>query len=148
MPDLAVVLARLDRAGFRLTGPRRVVLEEVVRRDVPFTSAELCAAVQERAPGLGRATVFRTLDLLARLGIVQRIHHDADAGSCHAYLACDLAHHHHVICRTCGAVADIAEHPALEALLRDVARQTAYRVEGHRLEVLGLCPACQAAPAN
>ena len=146
MPDVEAILERLDRAGYRLTGPRRTVLEEVVRREVPFTSAELLTAVQQHTPTIGRATIFRTLDLLARLGVVQRIHEDAEGGRCHAYLACDAGHHHHLICQGCGAVTDFAEHSALESLIREVARQTAYRIEGHRLELVGRCPACQANP--
>src|SRR6478752_5700544 len=128
MPDVEAILERLDRAGYRLTGPRRTVLEEVVRHETPFTSAELWATVQRHAPTVGRATVFRTLDLLARLGVLQRIHDDADGGRCHAYLACDAGHHHHLICQGCGAVTDFAEDAALEALVRAVERQTAYRV--------------------
>jgi Fur family ferric uptake transcriptional regulator len=145
MPDVEMILARLDREGYRLTGPRRTVLEEVVRRDAPFTSAELWATIQATAPTVGRATVFRTLDLLARLGVVQRIHTDAEGGRCHAYLACDAGHHHHLICQGCGAVTDFAEDQTLEMLMREVERRTAYRIEGHRLELLGRCPACQAA---
>ncbi len=144
MPDVDTILERLDREGYRLTGPRRTVLEEVVRREVPFTSAELLTTLQQHAPTIGRATVFRTLDLLARLGVVQRIHEDAEGGRCHAYLACDAGHHHHLICQGCGAVADFADAAALETLLREVAQQTAYRIEGHRLELVGRCPTCQA----
>jgi Fur family ferric uptake transcriptional regulator len=145
MPDVATALARLEKAGYRLTGQRRTVLEEIVRRTVPFTSADLWATIQERAPGIGRATVFRTLDLVTRLGVVQRIHDDPEGGRCHAYLACEPTHHHHLICNGCGSVTDFADDPTLEALVRAVEQRTAFRVEGHRLELLGRCPACQAA---
>jgi Fur family ferric uptake transcriptional regulator len=149
MPDVATVLERLDRAGYRLTGPRRAVLDEIVARQTPFTSAELLAAMQQRAPGIGRATVFRTLELLTQMGIVQRIHDEPTGGRCHAYLACDPGHHHHhLICQGCGAVTDFAEDAALDALMRKVEQQTAYQIEGHRLELVGRCPACQAAPAR
>src|SRR5439155_1115774 len=86
MPDAELILERLDRQGYRLTGPRRSVLEEVVSRQTPFTSAELLETMRRQAPGIGRATVFRTLDLLTRLGVVQRIHSDPEGGRCHAYL--------------------------------------------------------------
>ena|SRR6478752_218418 len=145
MPDVEAILKRLDDDGHRLTGPRRAVLEKVVSRDAPFTSGELLEAMQKEAPGIGRATVFRTLDLLARMGVVQRIHTDADGGRCHAYLACDTFHHHHLICNSCGSVTDFSEDKALDALVREVERRTAFRVEGHRLELTGRCPACQAA---
>ena len=144
MPDLQTVLDRLEQEGMRLTGPRQTVVEAILGYREPFTSAELWAAIQEHAPAIGRATVFRTLDLLARLGLIQRIHDDAEGGRCHAYLACDTGHHHHLICRRCGTVADFAEDGALDALVDAVQRRTAFRVEGHRLELIGCCPACQA----
>lgn len=143
MPGVEAVLERLDNEGYRLTGPRRVVLEEVLKRNTPFTSAELLDTVQESAPRIGRATVFRTLDLLTRLGVVQRIHRDAEAGRCHAYLACDEHHHHHLICNSCGEVTDFHEDSALEALVLEVEKRTAFHVEGHRLELVGTCPNCR-----
>jgi Fur family ferric uptake transcriptional regulator len=145
MPDLAMVLDRIQHEGQRVTEPRRHVIGAILARHEPFTSAELWAAIQAEAPAIGRATVFRTLDLLVRLGIVQRIHDDPAGGRCHAYLACEAGHHHHLICSGCGAVAEFHEDRALDALMREVERHTAFRVEGHRLELIGRCPACQAA---
>jgi len=143
MPDVDAILGRLEGEGYRLTGPRRVVLEEVVGREAPFTSAELWEAIQDSAPGIGRATVFRTLDLLSKLGVVQRIHSDPDGGRCHAYLACGDYHHHHLICTSCGRVTEFHEDKALDALVREVERHTDFKVEGHRLELVGLCPECR-----
>lgn len=143
MPDATSILDRLTKEGYRLTGPRRMVLDEIVSRTAPFTSAELLDSVQGSTPQIGRATVFRTLDLLCRIGVVQRIHEDAQGGRCHAYLACDERHHHHLICNSCGRVADFHEEKALDALVREVERHTQFRVEGHRLELVGLCPACR-----
>ncbi len=144
MPDLPTILERLDREGLRLTAPRRTVVSAILSWAEPFTSAELWTAIQAQAPTIGRATVFRTLDLLVRLGFVQRIHDDAEGGRCHAYLACDTGHHHHLICSACGNVADFVETPAFAELVRAVEGQTAYRIASHRLELIGLCPTCQA----
>jgi Fur family transcriptional regulator, ferric uptake regulator len=143
MPDITTILEKLEREGYRLTGPRRLVLDEVLSRGGPFTSADLLEAVQRGAPGVGRATVFRTLELLAQIGVVQRIHQDADGGGCNAYLACDPHHHHHLICSGCGAIADFVEDRAIEKLMHDIAGTTGFRVEGHRLELTGVCPSCQ-----
>jgi Fur family ferric uptake transcriptional regulator len=147
MPDVEAILERLDHEGYNLTGPRRIVLTEITRRTTPFTSAELLEEVQRKAPTIGRATVFRTIDLLCRLGIVQRIHEDAKGGRCHAYLACDDHHHHHLICERCGKVTDFREDATLDALVRGVEQRTAFRVESHRLELIGVCPDCQTAAA-
>jgi Fe2+ or Zn2+ uptake regulation protein len=137
------ILEKLEQEGFRPTKPRRIVVNEIVTREAPFTSAELLESVQTRYPGVGRATVFRTLDLLGRMGILQRIHQDADGGRCHAYLACGDTHHHHLICNGCGHVTDFHEEAILDALVREIERHTAYKIEGHRLELVGLCPDCQ-----
>ncbi len=143
MPDVPAILDRLDHEGYRLTWPRRTVLEKVVSRTKPFTSAELWEMIQHDAPTIGRATVFRTLDLLCRMGVVQRIHRDAESGRCHAYLACDERHHHHLICSNCGKVTDFHEDKTLDALVREIEQHTAFRVQGHMLELMGLCPSCQ-----
>jgi Fur family transcriptional regulator, ferric uptake regulator len=139
------ILERLDEQGYRLTGPRRAVLEEVLSRHAPFTSNDLWEAIQQKAPSIGRATVFRTLDLLTQVGVVQRIHRDADTGRCHAYLACDEHHHHHLICNNCGSVTDFTEDKALEPLVREIERRTHFQVEGHRLELTGVCASCRQA---
>jgi len=144
MPEAETILNRLDHEGYRLTGPRRAVLEEVSSRTAPFTSAELLEAMQQQAPGIGRATVFRTLDLLTRMGVVQRIHSDPDGGRCHAYMACEQTHHHHLICRGCGMVTDFTEDEELDSLVKLIEKRTDFQVEGHRLELVGLCPKCRA----
>ncbi len=143
MPNFETILSRLNHEGYRITGPRQVVLEDIVARHEPFTSADLLDGIQIKAPTIGRATVFRTLELLCRLGIVQRIHEDAQGGRCHAYLACDERHHHHLICNGCGRVTDFHEDQALDVLVREVEKHTDFKVEGHRLELVGLCPACR-----
>lgn len=144
MPNVDNILERLEHEGLRSTKPRRIVLEEIMSRNEPFTSTELLESVQSWSPGIGRATVFRTLDLLSRLGILQRIHQDANGGRCHTYLACGDTHHHHLICNVCGHVTDFQEEAALDALVREVEQHTAFKIEGHRLELVGCCPHCQA----
>jgi Fur family ferric uptake transcriptional regulator len=143
MPDIEEIMERLDKEVSRNTAPRRLVVEEIVHRTSPFTSAELLEAVQSKSQGTSRATVYRTLDLLCRIGVVQRIHEDAQGGRCHTYMACGDHHHHHLICNSCGTVLDFQEDKALDALVREIEKRTAFRVEDHRLELVGLCPACQ-----
>ena len=143
MPDVSSVMERLEEEGYRPTESRRAVLNEIMGRDAPFTSAELWEAVQEHSPGIGRATVFRTLDLLSRIGVLQRIHQDPEGGRCHAYMACSDTHHHHLICNVCGNVTDFENEEAIDELVRQVERRTAFHIESHRLELVGRCPKCQ-----
>jgi len=148
MHDVDNILEKLEQEGYRPTEPRRVVLDDIVSRQAPFTSAELWESVQENYPGIGRATVFRTLELLSRMGILQRIHQDPDGGRCHAYMVCGESHHHHLICSICGNVTDFEDEEVVDALVRQVERHTAFKVESHRLELVGRCPACQGLAGN
>jgi Fur family transcriptional regulator, ferric uptake regulator len=140
MPDPTPLLAALDGAGFRLTGPRRALAELIAQQDGHFTAADLVARVRGRRLGIGRATVFRTLEALERIDAVERI--DLPSGE-HAYVACARSHHHHVVCSACGRTSDI-DDAGLRTVVHEVASRTGYRVDEHRLELFGLCPACQA----
>ncbi len=131
----------LDRGGHRLTGPRRAVAELVAARDGHFTAADLVADARRRHPGIGRATIFRALDLFATLGLVERV--DLPGGD-HAYVACDPVHHHHAICTGCGRSLDVDDF-GLTRVLSEIGRRSGFRVVDHRLEIFGLCAACQAA---
>jgi Fur family ferric uptake transcriptional regulator len=127
----------LDRAGHRLTGPRRTVADLVAARDGHFTAADLVDAA--RAHGIGRATVFRSIDLFTSLGLVERV--DLPGGE-HAYVACDTAHHHHAICTRCGRSFDV-DDAGLSDVLARMGSRSGFRVTAHRLEIFGLCAACQ-----
>ncbi len=131
----------MDRAGYRLTEPRRAVAQLIVDQDGHFSAADLEAQVRTRRLGIGRATIFRTLEMLTELGVVERI--DLPSGD-HAYVGCEPAHHHHVVCARC-ARATRVEDCGISAVAREVARRTGYRIDEHRLEMFGLCPACQRA---
>jgi Fur family ferric uptake transcriptional regulator len=125
-----------------MTGPRRTVAQLLAEREGRFTAEELVAESRSRGLGIGRATIFRSLELLGRLNLVERV--DLPSGD-HAYLICEPEHHHHVICSHCGKAETFAmEDRSLSERLEQVARTTGYRIEAHRLEVYGRCPDCQA----
>ena len=131
----------LSQAGLRMTGPRRAVAQLLSEREGQFTAEELLAESQRRGLGIGRATIFRSLELLGRLNLVERI--DLPSGE-HAYLLCEPEHHHHVICSQCGRAASFGmDDRGLPERLEQVARATGYRIDAHRLEVYGRCPDCK-----
>ncbi|MFL5643407.1 MAG: Fur family transcriptional regulator [Chloroflexota bacterium] len=134
-------ISTLDRAGYRLTEPRRALAGVIADQAGHFTAADLVAEARTRRLGVGRATVFRTLDVLEDLGAIERL--DLPSGE-HAYVACDPVHHHHIVCSRCGRTDEI-DDAGLRPVVREVARQTGFRVDEHRLELFGLCPACLAA---
>lgn len=140
MGDPDQIVVAFDRAGYRLTEPRRTLAALIADQDGHFTAAGLVAESRSRRLGVGRATVFRTIEALEGLGVIERI--DLPNGE-HAYVACDPAHHHHVVCSRCGRTAEI-EDAGLKTVVREVARRTGFRIDEHRLELFGLCPACLA----
>ena len=132
----------LSQAGLRMTAPRRAVAHLLSEREGQFTAEELLAESQRQGLGIGRATIFRSLELLGRLSLVERV--DLPSGE-HAYLLCRPEHHHHVICSQCGRAATFGmDDRGLPERLEQVARATGYRIDAHRLEVYGRCPDCQA----
>jgi Fe2+ or Zn2+ uptake regulation protein len=134
-------LAALDRAGYRLTGPRRAVADLIAGREGHFTAADLVADAGTRRLGIGRATVFRALDVLLELGVLERL--DLPSGE-HAYVGCEPIHHHHVVCSSCGRATEI-DDAGLRAVVDTIAERTGYEIDSHRLELFGRCPACRAA---
>lgn len=131
--------AVLDRAGYSMTEPRRVVANLVGQRDGHFTALDLVSDASNRRLGVGRATVFRTLELFGELGLVERL--DLPNGE-HAYVACEPSHHHHVVCQRCGRDSEIV-NCGIDDLAEAIESQTGYVIDTHRIELFGLCPNCR-----
>lgn len=125
----------LARRGYRLTGPRRLLLEIMSGLGDHFAAD----AVVTAAPGVGRATVFRTLRLLQELGVVCQVVLDDGAI---AYRLAPEEHHHHLLCVECGAAEDFSSD-TLEGVLAELEAKSGYTIEAHRLEVYGRCAACE-----
>jgi Fur family transcriptional regulator, ferric uptake regulator len=142
--DDTTALAAFDRAGYRLTGPRRAVADLIAARDGHFTAADLVAEARARRLGIGRATIFRALDLLLELGVLERL--DLPSGE-HAYVGCEPVHHHHVVCSSCGRATEI-DDAGLRTVVDTIAERTGYAIEDHRLELFGRCPDCRATGAE
>ncbi|HEY6058142.1 MAG TPA: Fur family transcriptional regulator [Candidatus Limnocylindrales bacterium] len=134
------IVDALDAAGYRLTRPRRAVADLIRGHDGHFTAAELAAVARERRLGISRATLFRALDLLTELHVLERL--DLPSGE-HAYVPCAPAHHHHVVCSRCGRAADVEDCGVADAVA-EISRRSGYRIDSHRLELFGLCRHCQA----
>jgi len=133
------IVEQLSRAGYRITLPRRAVIRALVADEGSSTPAQVHSRAQQHCPTLGLVTVYRTLDLLATMGFVRRIH--AEDG-CHSYAPASNGHCHHLICRRCGATVEF-EGCDLSTFLNEVSQQTGYEIEDHLLELVGLCSMCQ-----
>jgi Fur family ferric uptake transcriptional regulator len=136
---LPQVLGTMQKAGYKITPARRVVIETVLGKDRHFSVADLVAEVVATDHSVGRATVFRTLDMLVDLGVIGRVHRP---GGGQGYVVCPTGHHHHAICSRCGLVLDLPGCPLSPEAEKD-ASAAGFRLQGHRLEYYGLCQACQ-----
>lgn len=126
--------------GHRLTAPRRKVADLIAARRGHFTAADLLADAKHRRQPIGRATVFRNLELLTELGALERL--DLPSGE-HAYVACEPEHHHHVVCRSCGRSVEVADS-GLQSVVEEISQRSGYQIDTHRLELFGLCRECSA----
>jgi Fe2+ or Zn2+ uptake regulation protein len=139
--DATAITGALEEAGYRLTSPRRALAEMIAGRRGHFTADDLLDESKRRRLGVTRATIFRSLDVLSDLGLVERL--DLPTGT-HALVACEPEHHHHVVCSSCGRSTPV-DDAGIERLAEAIGRSTGYQVETHRLELFGRCPSCQAA---
>jgi Fur family ferric uptake transcriptional regulator len=138
----AVVARRLAGIHQRYTRGRRQLVEALAAADRPLTAGELVAA----CPALPQSTAYRNLALLGQAGAVHRV---AGTDEFVRYELDELVtgrHHHHLVCRSCGAVEDFAAPVGLEesvsSLMGTVGAERGFRAESHRLDVVGTCAAC------
>lgn len=132
---------RLHAAGERVT-PQRVLIAdalEAVGRQV--TAQELFGRLRDRHRGIGRATVFRTLEALVSAGVARRLERD---GHVYGYVACRPEHHHHLACDRCGRVEEI-EEAYITPVADRVASELGFVIDDARLDFYGRCSACRAA---
>jgi Fe2+ or Zn2+ uptake regulation protein len=139
--NLSNAYARLQARGNRLTRPRQRIMERLYSQRRSMTAGELYQQLGDLGDkDVSLASVYRTLDLLIELGLAETTaHSDAER----QYLACSLEHHHHIICDSCGMVAELDEC-ALAPFETTVESQSGFVIDGHTLEFHGRCASCQA----
>jgi Fur family ferric uptake transcriptional regulator len=134
------VEAILIQHGYRLTRPRAAVVDAVLKYTHPFTAEQLVADVGTGKGGsIGRATIYRTLEILASLDVLTRL---IQPDGHPAYICDSLGHRHHIVCSGCGTAVAFTFCPVQE-LVPALARDTAFEIHDHLLEVFGVCPSCQ-----
>jgi len=132
----------LRRRKQRMTAQRELVLRSFLEADADHLSAEeVYRKVVEKRQRISKATVYRTVDLLAEVGILRKIvfrdgviRYEIAEGGKH--------HHHHLICSECGKVTEFSMD-LLENLEDVIEKKTGFRINDHQLKFYGLCPSCQ-----
>ncbi|GAB3052459.1 ferric iron uptake transcriptional regulator [Virgibacillus ainsalahensis] len=134
---------QLHAQSYKLTPQREAIVRILLEREEEHLSAEeIYLLVKEIAPEIGLATVYRTLDLLSELKIVDKINF-GDGVSCYDLRKEGAKHfHHHLVCIECGSVEEIVED-LLEDVEKIVQNDWGFMVKDHRLTFHGLCKQCQ-----
>ena len=125
----------------RSTAQRRLIVDTFFGGSAHVTIEDLLGEVRTIDRGIGYATVYRTLKLLAESGVASE-HHFGDGLSRYELADGDDDHHDHLICTTCGSITEF-EEPRIERLQEGVASKHGFRVTSHKHEMYGVCAACQ-----
>jgi Fur family transcriptional regulator, ferric uptake regulator len=127
----------LKKTGNSYTRSRAAVFQ-AIEQNGPVSMHRLCAQLKG---SIDRASVYRTVALYEKLGIVQRLQmgwkYKIELSGPYS------DHHHHLLCNSCGTVVDYIEKPALSAMLQQIAKEHNFILEDHQLELQGLCGDCK-----
>lgn len=140
--DRRSLLEELSSKGVRLTAQRRVLIETMQEAEDHLDAASLLALARKREPGIDRATVYRTIEKLKRLGLVDELDLMHMNGEKHYYEVKTKQDHVHLACLQCGRIEEFRS-PLFEQLKREITEQTGFEIRVTRLEAGGRCRACR-----
>jgi Fur family transcriptional regulator, ferric uptake regulator len=133
-------LTALQEAGFKRGGARTAVVEALAGHSCAVTALDLDEELRRRKPAVGRASVYRALEQLEQLGLVQRL--EVSRGTAgYERVEPDGEHHHHAICRHCGCMVPF-EDSSLERAIAKLSAEMSFEVTDHDVVLRGLCERC------
>lgn len=130
----------LSAQGLKLTRERTALVHEIFATHYHFEADELLFKMKEKSLKISRATIYRTLELLVKSGLVRRVHLGED--HYHYEHVRGDSHHDHLICTLCGAVIEFHD-PQLEQRQREICLKKKFTPTFHNLQILGICGSCQ-----
>ncbi len=131
------LLEKLKKQGYRLTKPREEIVK--VLKDYPHSVQELFDELKLKKVSIDLASVYRSLELFAKMGIIQEV--ELGEGKKRYELIDENHHHHHLVCNNCGTIEDVEIEE--EKVLSEVNKKSKFKVQKHRLEFFGICENCQ-----
>lgn len=143
MTDEYELKERLKESGYKYTGQRKAVLDVLKQFSGHHLSTEeVYGLVKNDSPEIGIATIYRTLMLLEKLGIVCKLDLD-DGFNRYELLKKNEDHrHHHLICNNCGSVTEV-EVDLLDSLEEQILLKNHFLIKDHRVKFYGLCEKCR-----
>ena len=127
----------LNVTGLRVTSQRALILEIIRRRHLD--ADEIYRQARAKQPRLSLSTVYRTLQVLKKLGLVEELHFDETH---HHYEMKPSSEHHHLVCLGCGKVVEF-ECPLSLKMKEDIAREKGFEITSAEIRMTGYCPKCR-----
>lgn len=142
MQSFDEVCGRLAEKDYKITPQRRIILTTLLEHSEVHLSAEdIYGIVKIKHPEIGLATVYRTLELLAELGVLQKMNF-GDGRSRFEFSHDEEHYHHHLICTKCGTVIEFADD-LLESLEEAISLKSGFQIIDHQLKFFGYCNNCR-----
>ena len=141
MNTQAKLLENVRRAlpGLRITSQRALILEIIRRGQGHLDADEVYRRARQKQPRLSLSTVYRTLQTLKRLGLVDEVHFDEDH---HHYEVKPATEHHHLVCLGCGRVIEF-QYPLARLVKKNVPEARDFEIAGSEVRITGYCLACR-----
>ncbi|MFL5894212.1 MAG: Fur family transcriptional regulator [Thermoleophilaceae bacterium] len=134
----------LKHRGYSRGGAREAVIEFLDHQPCATSAQDIYRALRERGRSIAMASVYRSLEALHGLDLVQRLE-VGHGESLYEPLPAGGEHHHHVVCDTCDRIVPF-EDPALERAISRLTERVPFEIAGHDVVLHGLCPDCRDAP--
>jgi Fur family ferric uptake transcriptional regulator len=131
-------LTQLQENGYRLTEARRAVIETIQTSTRALNPVEVFDMARKKYSALGLVSVYRTLEKLEELHLIQRVHQPQ---GCQAFISESNGHQHLLLCQNCGKVT-FFEGDDLGTLIQSISKKTGYQIREHWLQLFGLCESC------
>jgi len=125
--------------GLRVTNQRALILEVIRKGQGHLDADEIYRRAREKKPRLSLSTVYRTLQTLKRLGLVEELHFDDEH---HHYEVKPPTEHHHLLCLGCGRVIEF-EYPLTHLVKRDITQARGFEITGSEVKITGYCSQCR-----
>jgi len=139
---------RFHGCGYKLTVPREAVLDVLSGTSKHPSAEEIYFSVHKKYPGIGLATVYRTLELLVQLGLVFKFDFGDSKARYELVHEVSGEHHHHLVCKNCKRIINYTEFIDEEVMLlkkteKGLSRKYNFKISDHIIQFYGICDQCQ-----
>ena len=139
---------RFRNAGFRLTLPRQAILNVLAENPKHSSAEEIFLSVHENYPGIGLATIYRTLDLLTQINLISKFYFGDGHSRYELASETTKEHHHHMVCTQCGQIIDYSdfmeeEVEFIKGLEAELSKNHKFKINSHQIHFYGLCERCR-----